>query len=91
MHYDVGNQVPLRERVCLREITDSSRAVADGGCRLDDRLEDRLTGLLNEILIGHAGRRYVPRPANSTAAKPANSTAAKPANSTAAKPASGWP
>jgi hypothetical protein len=58
----VGKQVPLKERVRLGEITDSSRAVADRGCRLDDRLEDGLTGLLTETLIGHGQRCYLPGP-----------------------------
>jgi hypothetical protein len=53
-HPSVGNQVPLEERVCLGEITNSSRAVADRGSRLDYCLEDGLTGLLTETLIGHA-------------------------------------
>ena len=58
LHYPgVGNQVPLKERVRLGEITDSSRTVTDRGSRLDDRPEDSLTGLLTETLIGHDRRR----------------------------------
>ena len=59
-HAGVGYQFPLKERVRLGEITDSSRAVADLGSRFDDRLEDGLTGLLTETLISHARRRYLP-------------------------------
>jgi hypothetical protein len=49
----VGDQVPLKERVRLGEITDSTRTVTDRGSRLDDRPEDGLMGLLTETLIGH--------------------------------------
>jgi LUD domain len=60
LHYaGVGNQVPLKERVRLGEITDSSRAVANRGSRFDDRLEDGLTGLLTETLISHIRRGYL--------------------------------
>ena len=39
LHYPgVGNQLPLKQRIRLGEVTDSSRAVADCGRRLDDRL-----------------------------------------------------
>ena len=37
-HTGVGNELSLEQRVRLREITDPSRAVADRGGRLDDRL-----------------------------------------------------
>jgi hypothetical protein len=49
----VGDQVPLKERVRLGEITDSTRTVTHCGSRLDDRPEDGLMGLLTETLIGH--------------------------------------
>jgi hypothetical protein len=58
--HGVGNEIPLKKRVRLGEVTDSSRAVADVGSRLDDRLEDGLTGLLTETLISHTRRRYLP-------------------------------
>src|SRR4051794_13701770 len=56
----VGNQVPLKERVRLGEITDSSRTVTNRGRRLDDRPEDGLTGLFTETLLGHDRPRYLP-------------------------------
>jgi hypothetical protein len=49
----VGDQVSLEERVCLGEVTDTGRAIADGRRRLDDRPEDGFTGLLTETLIDH--------------------------------------
>ena len=65
LHYPgMRNQLPLKQRVRLGEITDSSRAVADRGSRLDDRFEDGLTGLLTETLIGHVRRRYLSDLAN---------------------------
>ena len=45
----------LEERVRLGEVTDTGRAIADGRCRLDDRSEDGVTGLLTKLktLIDH--------------------------------------
>src|SRR6478609_922187 len=66
LHYPgIGNQLPLKQCIRLGEVTDTSRAVADRGSRLDDRFEDGFTGLLTETLIGHVRRRYLQYLANS--------------------------
>ena len=62
----VGDEVPLEKRVRLGEITNSGRAVTDRGSRLDDRFEDRLTGLLTETLTGHGLTLPPPLPLGAT-------------------------
>ena len=59
-----GKEIPLQKGVRLGEVADSCWAVTHIRCCLDDRLEDRLAGLLAETLISHGSRRYRPAPAD---------------------------